>query len=72
MKYIPMILFLALGGCVTDGTVTGTKPICDALLGPIRYTSTNKASLRFAGKTLVVDLKMRNQVGQRLNCPGFQ
>lgn len=48
------------------------KPICTALVGPIRYNSTVTTSTRFAGKALVPDLKQRNQIGQRLGCPAYR
>jgi len=48
------------------------KPICAALIGPIKYNSTNKVSVRYAGHTLALDLKQRNQVGQYLHCPAYR
>lgn len=67
-------LLVLLTGCQTTGPGRTIKPqpICDALLGPIKYNSKNPKSLRFAGQTLVLDLKARNYIGQRLNCPGYR
>ena len=79
MNWVTVGLFIFLGGivlplagCQTTGPgPTEVKPICDALYGPLRYNSTNKESFRYAGKTLVIDLKQRNDIGRRLNCPQF-
>ena len=73
MRWMLIGLALLLGGCVTTGlSPDSTKPICDALYAPLRYNSTNKESFRYAGKTLVIDLKQRNDIGRRLNCAAFQ
>ncbi len=48
------------------------KPVCDALIGPIKYNSTVPSSKRFAGSALVPDLKQRNQVGEWLGCPAYR
>lgn len=65
-------LALLLAGCQTDGQVSAIKPICDAMIGPILYNSTNPKSRRHAGPDLAPDLKQRNQVGQNLNCPQYR
>ena len=68
-----LLVALALGGCATtDGTVQGLAPVCDALVGPIRYNSTKVSSPRHAGPELAKDLKQRNQVGERLGCPEYK
>lgn len=66
-------LCAALGGCATTGTLgpTQIKPVCDALIGPIRYNTYKITSGRYAGKTLALDLKQRNQVGEGLHCKGY-
>ncbi len=74
MKIIaPLIALLLLAACQTDGVgPKALSPVCDALIGPIKYTSTNKASRRYAGPDLAPDLKKRNQVGQGLHCKAFK
>lgn len=70
---LPLLGALALGGCVTtSGQVESIKPICDALIGPIKYNSAHLASLRHAGPALAPDLKKRNQVGRKLGCPAYR
>jgi hypothetical protein len=67
-----IVLCICLGGCATDGLgPTQIKPICDALIGPIRYNTYKITSGRYAGKTLALDLKQRNQVGTSLGCKGY-
>lgn len=73
MRALILIAALALGGCATtEGTVQGLAPICDALIGPIKYNSTKITSARHAGPELAKDLKQRNQVGERLGCPAYR
>lgn len=67
-----MPLSLGLVGCVTDGTVQTLKPICDALIGPIHYSSTTNKYQRYAGKQLASDLAERNRVGVNLGCPAYR
>jgi hypothetical protein len=71
-----LIIFLlvsSLGGCdPSDLSPNTLKPICDALIGPIRYNTYTKTSTRYAGPVLGLDLKRRNQVGQRLGCPLYK
>lgn len=64
------IVAMLLGGCVTSGSTP--TAVCDALVGPIRYTSTNKASARYAGKALAPDLAVRNRVGMNLKCKAYR
>jgi hypothetical protein len=68
------IMGLVLAGCVTTGgpTSTNISPVCRALIGPIRYNSTNHGSRRFAGDLLSYDLAERNQVGRSLHCPAYR
>lgn len=68
-------LALMLSGCA--GTVElrptqSSAPVCDALIGPIKYNSRNPKSRRHAGPDLAPDLKQRNQVGQNLGCPQYR
>ena len=60
-------------GCQTTSGLgpTEVKPICDALIGPIRYNTYQIKSGRYAGQVLALDLKQRNQVGERLGCTGY-
>ena len=71
-----MIIFLvaiALSGCVTDGlSPTQLRPICAALVGPIKYNTFNKASQRYAAALLAMDLHQRNAIGQQLGCPEYR
>lgn len=65
---------LMLAGCPTVTTETTTSPTCAALganadnTGPIKYSSRNPKSLRYAGPKLAPDLATRNQVGRHLGC----
>lgn len=69
-----MIILLAfLGGCMeATKRAAGIEPVCSALIGPIKYNSTNGKSRRHAGPDLAVDLHKRNQVGTNLRCPTFR
>lgn len=76
MKRIAILLVLTLSlplltACdPAEGLDEATiKTICKALIGPIRYNSSKPQSFRYAGKTLVLDLKQRNQVWTGLHCP---
>jgi hypothetical protein len=65
-------LGLLLGGCATtDGALSIMAPVCQALIGPIHYTSHNAKSPRYAAAALAPDLAARNSVGERLHCPGY-
>lgn len=60
---------LALAGCdPQDLTPAQTKAICHAMIGPIRYNTSNKLSKRYAAILLAMDLKQRNQVYTALRC----
>lgn len=79
MRFIPLFLIAAmlpllLAGCTTSNGLrsTNTSPVCDALIGPIRYNTTNPKSRRHAGPDLAPDLKARNQVGTNLTCPAYR
>lgn len=65
---------LALSGCAggVKPSLDQIKPVCDALIGPIKYNSTVKTSQRYAGPQLAPDLKSRNQVGLWLGCPAYR
>lgn len=72
---IALLMFiLMLAGCAStpDLRPTSTAPVCTALIGPIKYNSTNPKSPRHAGPKLAPDLKARNQVGENLNCPAYR
>lgn len=59
-------------GCTPNLSPAGLHAVCTALVGPIRYNTYNKASGRYAGPILGLDLKQRNQIGQRLGCPQYR
>jgi hypothetical protein len=69
-----LLVLVLLSGCVTNGPGSSTtlQPVCDALIGPIKYNSTNPKSARHAGKALVPDLRERNQVGRNLGCAQYR
>lgn len=74
MKYA-MVLgsFLLLSGCdVADIPPSAIPPICRALVGPIKYNSTNIMSQRYAAYLLTLDLHARNEIGRKLGCPQFK
>lgn len=67
------LLLVAPAGCDPNALAPNQRAaICDALVGPIKYSSTNRASLRYAARLLVPDLKQRNQIGQRIGCPQYR
>ena len=75
----PKILMVLLASATLASCAGGPKPsldqikpVCDALIGPIKYNSTTQTSKRFAGSALVPDLKQRNQVGEWLGCPAYR
>jgi len=72
----PLILAaaLALGGCAAMPAAppSSLKPVCAALIGPIRYNTFDAKSRRHAGDLLARDLKARNAVGRRLGCPRYR
>lgn len=76
MKIVaPILLILSLlSACATQTTVhiNSISPVCSALIGPIRYNSTNQSSPRFAGRVLARDLHVRNAVGVNLRCPKYR
>jgi hypothetical protein len=59
-------------GCDAQLSPAGLHAICNALVGPIRYNTYTKTSGRYAGPILGMDLKQRNQIGQRLGCPQYK
>lgn len=63
-----MLIAMSVAGCQTASTVTTTKTVCKALDGPIKYSSRNPKSDRFAGKALAPDLARRNRTGENLKC----
>lgn len=71
---VAVALALVLSGCATTSQLPPSTiaPICEALIGPIKYNSLSPASKRFAGALLAMDLKQRNQVGRNLGCPLYK
>lgn len=71
---------MIFGGCIVLSACAGgpkpslnqIKPVCTALIGPIKYNTYKKTSRRYAGPDLAPDLKARNQVGQGLGCPAYR
>lgn len=59
-------------GCDAQLSPAGLHAICAALVGPIKYNTYTKTSGRYAGPILGMDLKQRNQIGQRLGCPLYR
>ena len=59
-------------GCTPNLSPAGLYAVCSALVGPIRYNRFNKASGRYAGPILGLDLAQRNQIGSRLGCPQYR
>lgn len=68
-----ILVALALGGCMeATKRAAGVEPVCTALIGPIKYNSTDVKSRRHAGADLSVDLHKRNQVGVNLGCKQYR
>ena len=65
-------LALAMSGCQTLSTVTSLDPVCTALGQPIRYTSKDKASQRYAAALLAPQLAEKNRTGINLDCPAYK
>jgi hypothetical protein len=64
---------LLLTGCgVEDIPPSAIPPICHALVGPIKYNSTNVMSQRYAAYLLALDLHQRNEIGRKLGCPQYK
>jgi hypothetical protein len=73
MRILLIPLLLLLTACdPKDLPPASVADICTALIGPIKYNSTNKASQRYAAYLLAMDLHDRNEVGRKLNCPQFK
>lgn len=74
LKYIPIIgLVFLLGGCDPGALPPSSiAPICRALVGPIKYNSTNVMSQRYAAYLLTLDLHARNEIGRKLGCPQYK
>ena len=74
MRKTLSILILAavaasLGACTDeDGNPIDLAPICHALIKPIRYNTYKVTSGRYAGATLAIDLKRRNEIWDKLKC----
>lgn len=68
-----LLALLLLAGCDKDDLRPDDKSaICKALVGPIKYNTTDPKSKRHAGVVLGLDLKERNQIGRGLNCPQYR
>lgn len=65
-----LVVCTLLAGCETTGSTP--RSVCDALVGPIKYTSENAKSARFAGPGLAPDLAVRNRVGVNLKCKAYR
>ena len=68
MKFAVIALLLATAGCDQQFPLLSVQPICDALIGPLRYNSTNPSSQRYAAPLLAMDVKQRNYVYIKLGC----
>lgn len=69
-----LVAAVLLSGCARSShpSVEQVTPVCDALVGPIHYNSTNLNSRRHAGPDLAPDLAQRNRVGMNLRCPKYR
>lgn len=73
MILIGLLGALTLGGCNPQDLSPATRQsLCAALVGPIRYNTYKPKSGRYSGPVLALDLKQRNQIGQRLGCPLYR
>ncbi len=75
MRRIALIIAagLLLSACdPKDLPPASVADICVALIGPIKYNSTNPQSKRYAAYLLALDLHQRNEVGRRLKCPKYK
>lgn len=72
LAVLAVALFVA--GCNAKDLppVNDLSAVCQALQDPIKYNSQNKLSKRYAAQLLALDLKQRNQLGERLHCPAFR
>lgn len=70
---ISFLLLCLLGGCDPSDLSPATRSsLCAVLVGPIRYNTYDPRSGRYSGPVLALDLKQRNQIGQRLGCPLYR
>jgi hypothetical protein len=73
LKHAIVLVPFLLAGCVTDGlSPTQLRPICAALVGPIKYNTFDAKSRRYAADLLAMDIHQRNAVGQQLGCPQYK
>jgi hypothetical protein len=71
MKAVALLALLAVApaSCNPNNVPAADRAtICEALIGPLRYNTANKASQRYAAVLLAMDLKQRNQVWTALGC----
>jgi hypothetical protein len=72
MRYAIILIPILLAGCVTDGlSPTQLRPICAALVGPIKYNTFDAKSRRYAADLLAMDIHQRNDIGRQLGCPQY-
>ena len=70
---ITFTALLLLTGCnAADLPPSSIAPICRALVGPIKYNTTNAMSQRYAGYLLGLDIHQRNEIGRKLGCPKYK
>lgn len=76
MRCKEIVIFAALLGLTGCGPEdlppSAIPPVCRALVGPIKYNSTDPMSQRYAAYLLSLDLHQRNEIGRRLGCPQFK
>lgn len=71
--FAPLFALVLLSGCMTTGMMPiDERPVCTAMIGPLKYNEKNLHSRRHAGPDLALDLKARNQVGEGLGCPQYR
>ena len=68
------LLALPLAGCFEahKGATVSLRPVCAALIGPMKHNPTNPKSDWHAGKKLDVEILRRNRVGVNLHCPKYR
>ena len=70
MLAVLLVAGAMLAGCDTSDIPSAQIPdICRAMIGPIRYNSTDKTSKRYAAYLLAMTLAERNRVYIALHCP---
>lgn len=72
-KTLTLLAIAAIGASLAackdeDGNEIDLAPICHALIKPIKYNTYKITSGRYAGATLAIDLKRRNEIWDKLHC----